>query len=57
MKVSFTCHPDDAADTDFFMAVASREEWEEVARSLDGVGHSPAAMALLRGLEGWGIRK
>ena len=38
-----------------FVAVASEADWRELLRNLDGIGHSPAAMALIAGLKSWGI--
>lgn len=55
MNVSFTIERDD--DRDFFMAVATREEWQEIMRNVDGIGHSPAMLELLEGLKDWGVRK
>lgn len=42
---------------DHFMVVASAEEWKELLDSLDGVDHSPAALALVAEFEGWGVEK
>lgn len=48
-----TGEPEDRRD--HFMVIASRDEWEEIMRNVDGVGHSPAMLDLLRGLKRWGL--
>lgn len=40
-----------------FIACANEADWRELMRNLDGIGHSPAAMALIAGLKSWGITK
>jgi hypothetical protein len=39
------------------MVCATQEEWQQVMINLDGVGHSPATLELLKGLKSWGVRK
>ena len=39
------------------MVCATQDEWQQVMRNLDGVGHSPATLELLKGLKSWGVRK
>lgn len=55
MQVSLAVEPDD--DRDYFMAIATREEWEEIMRNIDGIGHSPALLKLKEELKGWGVTK
>lgn len=58
MEAAMTINSRDPEDhADYFMVTGTREEWRQVVRDLDGVGHSPATMALLLELEGWGIEK
>lgn len=57
MQVSYTVERDDPSDTDHYMVVASKGEWEEIMRNVDGIGHSRAMLDLLRGLKNWGMHK
>jgi hypothetical protein len=57
MQVSFTVERDDTSGSDYYMVVATKEEWEEIMRNVDGIGHSRAMLDLLRGLKNWGMRK
>lgn len=55
MEVAFTWDRDSGEDQ--YMVCANEADWRELLRNLDGIGHSPAAMALIAGLKGWGITK
>jgi hypothetical protein len=57
MQVSYTIERDDTSGADYYMVVATKEEWEEIMRNVDGIGHSRAMLDLLRGLKNWGMRK
>lgn len=57
MQVSYTVERDDPSDTDYYMVVATKDEWQEIMRNVDGIGHSRAMLDLLRGLKNWGMRK
>lgn len=55
MQAYFSYDP--KAQRDLFCAEATQEEWEEIMRNIDGIGHSPALLALKEGLKEWGITK
>ena len=41
----------------YFMVVGTASEWSEILANLDGIGHSPATLALIAELKGWGLHK
>lgn len=55
MDVMFTFDRDSREDQ--LMVVATQEQWREVVRNLDGIGHAPETMKLLAGLKSWGVTK
>jgi len=57
MQISYTYDPRDGETEDCYMVVATKSEWEEIMRDLDGVGHSRATLDLIRDLKGWGMSK
>lgn len=55
MEVMFTTHPKDGPGK-FYMAIASKEEWEDIREALIGLfPGSIATDSLIRQLESWGI--
>lgn len=47
--------PDD--HNEYFVMTATRQQWQEIVRNVDGIGHSPAMLRLLAELKSWGIEK
>lgn len=39
------------------MVTATFEEWEQILGNVDGIGHSPAMLDLIKELKSWGLRK
>jgi len=56
MESALTIGKDPEDGRDYFMLVASAQEWEAVMSDLDGVGHSIATLKLLSELKRWGLR-
>lgn len=55
MEVMFTTHPDDGPG-DYYMVVASKEEWGAILMAIDNLDYkNPEIQSLVKGLEGWGI--
>jgi hypothetical protein len=55
MDVMFTTHPEDGPG-DYYMVIASREEWADILATLDGrVWPTETEQKLIDGLKGWGI--
>jgi hypothetical protein len=57
MQVSYTYDPRDKEEEDCYMVVATKSEWEQVMKNLDGIGHCDAVLDLLSGLKSWGMSK
>ena len=55
MEVSLTRDRDSGESQ--YMVCANEADWRELLNNLDGIGHSPAAMALIAELKSWGITK
>ena len=57
MQVGYTYDPRDKEEEDCYMVVATKSEWEQVMKNLDGIGHCDAVLDLLSGLKSWGMSK
>lgn len=55
MEVSLTF--DRSSGEKQLMVCANETEWRQLLNNLDGIGHSPAALALIAGLKSWGVVK
>jgi hypothetical protein len=56
MEALFTFHRKDPPG-DHYMVVASRDEWADVLKDLDGIGHSPATHEMIEELKNWGVTR
>lgn len=55
MDVSLTWSRD--TEESQIMVCATPEEWQQIVRNLDGIGHAPATLDMLRQLKSWGVSK
>jgi hypothetical protein len=55
MDVSYTFDPDTGEQQ--LMVCATQDDWAQLLRNLDGIGHLPATLKLIDGLKSWGVRK
>jgi len=55
MDVSFTWSRDTGKDQ--IMVCATQNEWRAILDNLDGIGHAPETLDLIRQLKSWGVTK
>ncbi len=55
MDVSYTWDRDTGEQQ--LMVCATQDEWRQVLNNLDGIGHSPATLKLIAGLNSWAVHK